>query len=74
MYIPVKARISLALIAGIGLAVGLFIYGCMVSATSKIGYEAVEFSSIGGGLLAASIIALVMYFQGAFKDIRDDKE
>ena len=72
MYIPMKSRVALAVVAGFGICVGLFIYGCMVHAAPKIGYETVQYASFGGGALASGTVGLVMYFLGAFSDIRDD--
>src|SRR5690349_21446948 len=77
--IPIKAKITLLIIVGIGLGTGGTIYGlvglCLGISHSYLLTTAQEHIlaslAFGGGLLAASVAALVAHLRGGFREVRD---
>jgi hypothetical protein len=70
MYIPVKARITLLIVAGIGVGTGAVTFAALLS-----NHEPEPIPTIGGigaMILAASVAALIAHLAGGFRDIEDD--
>ena len=72
MHIPVRARITLLIIAGIGVGTGATVFGALLPASSA-GDEPATFIAVGSAILATSIAALVAHLMGAFNDVDDER-
>jgi hypothetical protein len=76
MHIPIKARITMAIIAGIGLGTGSLFYGfglSSVRALEPTSHDPLVYASIGAALLAASIAGLIAHLLGGFKDVDEER-
>ena len=71
MQIPVKARITLAIVAGIGAGTGAVTYAGLLSNNEH--EHIATIASIGAALLAASVAALIAHLAGAFRDVQDEQ-
>jgi len=69
MGIPTKVLITLAIIAGIGLGTGMVVFGLLVMDNYRD--DQAFFAAAGGGILAASVSALVAHLAGGFRDLDD---
>ena len=72
MYIPVRARITLAIIAGIGVGTGAVAFAAMLS--NHESEHVATVGAVGAALLAASVAALIAHLVGGFRDIKDDSD
>jgi hypothetical protein len=71
MKIPAKAKITLLICAGIGIGMGVLMYGLMLTDRTN-SHDVCTYVSIGAGILSASLAALFAHCFGQFRDIRDD--
>ena len=71
MRVPIKAKITLAIIVGIGLGTGVLVFGILYSALNHNNYteHAIVCIAIGSGILTSSVAALVAHLAGGFRDI-----
>ena len=72
MHIPVRARITLLINAGIGVGTGATVFGALLS-TSSAGDEPATFIAAGSAILATSVAALVAHLLGAFNDVDEER-
>ena len=70
MHLPLRAKITLLIIAGIGVGTGSTVFGLLLS-KSTAGDERAMFIAAGSAILALSIAALIAHLVGAFNDISD---
>jgi hypothetical protein len=71
MGIPTKVLITLAIILGIGVGTGLFMFGILT--LNEYDDDQAAFVAMGSAILVASISALVAHLAGGFRDL-DDRE
>jgi hypothetical protein len=68
MRVPIRARITLLIIAGIAVGTGATVFGLLVPISDRA-----TFIATGSTVLAGSIAALIGHLARAFDDI-DDRE
>ena len=72
MHVPLKARITLAIVVGIGTGTGALIYGHLLSDHESD--RVALLAAAGAALLAASVSAFIAHLAGSFREIEDDRE
>jgi hypothetical protein len=71
MYIPLKAKITIGIIAGLALGAAALAYGM---AAQTMQQPLPTYMAIGAGGLIGSVAALVSHLSGGFKDIVDEDQ
>jgi threonine dehydratase len=71
MYIPLKAKITIGIIAGLTFGAAALAYGM---AAQTMQPPVPTFMAIGAGGLIGGIAALVSHLTGGFRDIMDEDE
>jgi hypothetical protein len=71
MYIPLKAKITIGIIAGIGVGAGALAYGLAVQSLEP---PAPSYMAVGAAALIGSVTALIAHLAGGFRDVRDETE
>jgi len=69
MYIPLKAKITIGIIAGLGLGAAALAYAM---AAQTMQQPLPTYMAIGAGGLIGSVAALVSHLSGGFRDIVDE--
>jgi len=71
MYIPLRAKITIGIIAGICVGAAALAYGLAIQSLEP---PVPSYMAVGAGALLGSIATLIVHLAGGFREIREETE